>query len=113
MAKDTAKGQWTDHYKQGQYTDVNRVWSTNASTNDGNSQTQTQGFLISSSATNAESLTPMERWAAESSKQAPWNPIGSIGTSSNNTGTGYSNSSVHQQQQAGGDWSICGNQSTK
>ncbi|CAD6444842.1 a127ecf4-27e7-4930-a126-2e2dcdb4f9c7 [Sclerotinia trifoliorum] len=46
MARDIAKGQWTDHYKQGPYTDVNRVWSTNASINDGNSQTQTQGFLL-------------------------------------------------------------------
>ncbi|KAF7857297.1 hypothetical protein EAF04_009538 [Stromatinia cepivora] len=113
MAKNTANGQWTNHHKQSQYTDINRAWSTNSSANDGNSQTQTQGFLSSSSATNAGSLTPMERWAAESSKQAPWNSIGSIGTSSNNTGAGYSNNSGHQQQQAGDDWSICGNQSTK
>ncbi|APA14971.1 predicted protein [Sclerotinia sclerotiorum 1980 UF-70] len=113
MVRDTAKTQSTDDYKQVQYTDVHRVWSTNASTYDGNSQTETQGFLISASATNAESLTPMERWAAESSGQAPWNPISSINTSLYNIETGHSDNSVHHQEKAGDDWSICGNPSTK
>lgn len=58
-------------------------------------------------------MTPMDRWAAETPQQTSWNAIGSVAISSNNSGSGYSNKHVNQQQQSGDDWSICGNKSTR
>ncbi|KAI9641568.1 hypothetical protein NHQ30_010380 [Ciborinia camelliae] len=104
----TAMGQWTNQYQQTQYTEVNRAWSSN----NGATQTQTQQSSASYPAASTASMSPMDRWAAETSQQAPWNPIGSVGTPSNNTGSEGSNSYGYHQQQAGDDWSICGNQST-
>ncbi|KAF7941609.1 uncharacterized protein EAE97_006446 [Botrytis byssoidea] len=88
IAEYTANGQWANYSAQRQFTEVNRATA------------------------NTDSMTPMERWAAETPQQAPWNAVGSVATSSNNTGSGYSTNHVHHQQQAGDDWSICGNKST-
>ncbi|TGO16927.1 hypothetical protein BTUL_0022g00280 [Botrytis tulipae] len=108
-AEYTANGQRTNNYTQSQFTEVNRaVPSMNS-----NDQTQTQKSYSSHSTANTDSMTPMERWAAETPQQAPWNAVGSVATSSNNTGSGYSSNHVYHQQQAGDDWSICGNESTR
>ncbi|TGO64933.1 hypothetical protein BOTNAR_0083g00160 [Botryotinia narcissicola] len=108
-AEYTANGQWANYSTQSQFTEVNRaVPSMNS-----NDQTQTQKSYSSHSTANTDSMTPMERWAAETPQQAPWNAVGSVATSSNNTGSGYSTNHVHHQQQAGDDWSICGNKSTR
>ncbi|TGO29249.1 hypothetical protein BPAE_0017g00570 [Botrytis paeoniae] len=106
-AEYTANGQWTNYYTQSQFTEVNRA----APTMNINVQTQMQKSYTSHSTTNTDSMTPMDRWAAETPQQAPWNAVGSVATSSNNTGSGYSSNNVHHQQQAGDDWSICGNKS--
>ncbi|TGO62372.1 hypothetical protein BCON_0020g00450 [Botryotinia convoluta] len=107
-AEYTANGQWTNYYTQNQSTEVNRAVSTMNS----NVQTQNQKSYTSHSTTNTDSMTPMDRWAVETPQQAPWNAVGSVATSSNNTGSGYSSNHVYHQQQAGDDWSICGNKST-
>ncbi|TGO35639.1 hypothetical protein BHYA_0151g00120 [Botrytis hyacinthi] len=108
-AEFTANGQWTNNYTQSQFTEVNRaVPSMNS-----NVQTQTQKSYNTHSTANTDSMTPMERWAAENPQQASWNAVGSVATSSNNTGSGYSSNHVYHQQQAGDDWSICGNKSTR
>ncbi|KAF7916205.1 uncharacterized protein EAE98_010790 [Botrytis deweyae] len=108
-AEYTANGQWTNHYTQSQFTEVNRA----VPSSNGNAQSQAQRSYTSHSTTNTDSMTPMDRWAAETPQQAPWNAVGSFATSSNDTGSGYSNNNDNHQQQAGDDWSICGNKSTR
>ncbi|KAF7949988.1 hypothetical protein EAE96_007292 [Botrytis aclada] len=107
-AEDTTNGQWTNNHTQSQFTEVNRAVPTVKS----NAQAQTQKSHTSSSTTNTDSMTPMERWIAETPGQAPWNAIKSVSNLSNNTGSGYSNNHVNDQQQSGDDWSTCANKST-
>ncbi|KAF5869226.1 uncharacterized protein Bfra_011769 [Botrytis fragariae] len=107
-AEYTANGQWTNYYTQSQFTEVNRAMPSS----NGNAQSQTQKSYTSHSTTNTDSMTPMDRWAAETPQQTPWNAVGSVTTSSNDTRSGYSRNHVYHQQQAGDDWSIRGNKST-
>lgn len=78
-----------------------------------NVQTQTQESYNTHSTANTDSMTPMERWAAETPQQASWNAVGSVATSSNDTGSWDESNHANRQQQADEDWSICGNKSTK
>ncbi|EMR90364.1 hypothetical protein ACHAPC_007039 [Botrytis cinerea] len=105
----TANGQWNNYYTQSRFTEVNRAVPIMSS----NAQTQAQKSYTSSSTTNTDSMTPMDRWTAETFQQASWNAIGSVATSSKNSGSGYSSNHVNHQQQSGDDWSICGNKSTR
>ncbi|KAF7882030.1 uncharacterized protein EAF01_011810 [Botrytis porri] len=108
-AEYTANGQWTDYYTQSQFTEVNRA----VLSNNGSAQSQNQKSYTSYSITNTNSMTLMDRWATETPQQAPWNAVGSVATSSSNTGSGYSNNYVDHQQQAHDDWSVCGNKSSR
>ncbi|KAF7892124.1 hypothetical protein EAF00_008426 [Botryotinia globosa] len=108
-AEYTANGQRSNYSTQSQFTEVNRAVPAMNS----NAQAQTQKSHTSTSTTSTDPMTPMDRWIAETPQQAPWNGVRSVATSSNDAGSCYSSNHVDHQQQAGDDWSICGNKSTR
>lgn len=104
----TVNEQWATQHTVSRYTEVHRSWPTNVH----QPSTQSRSYA-SHFADNTQSMTPIDCWAAESSQQAFWNPIDSFGTSSNSASPGGANSWADYPQQTGGNWSTCGNQSTK
>ncbi|QSZ29043.1 hypothetical protein DSL72_003553 [Monilinia vaccinii-corymbosi] len=92
---------------------ANPSYSYHSTSQQAQTQAQAQGFFTPHSASNTESITPMKRWLAETSQQAPWNPIGSVGTSWSNTGARRSDNYGNRQQQADDNWSTSGNPSTR
>lgn len=92
----TVNEQWATQHTASRYTEFHRLWPTNVHQPSTESRSYASHF-----ADNTQSVTPIDRWVAESSQQAVWNSIGSVGSSSNNASPGGANSWADYPQQTG------------